>query len=319
MHEGVDRGGVEVGEAAAAIRTGYPLCMVPDLPSIASLRAFARAARTLSFKDAAAELHVSPSALSRQIQGLEERLGVALFVRRNPGLELTDAGARYLARIERVLRDLRAAGDALAPQPAGALRVSALESFSARWLVPRLPVFAAAHPDIDLEIEATLRYADFDRDAVDVAIRFGVGPWEGLHCEPIVDLQFFPVCSPVLRDGDPPLREPADLAEQVWIHVSQVPSAWADWARAVGLPDLRARREVRFDHAAIALSAAESGQGVALSTLLLCSAELAEGRLCIPFDLPVRSAATYHLVCRPESLGDARIAALRDWLVSALA
>ncbi|MDJ0853375.1 MAG: LysR substrate-binding domain-containing protein [Myxococcota bacterium] len=256
-----------------------------DLPSTASLRAFLCAARTLSFKQAAAELHVSPSALSRRIQGLEDELGVALFHRRNPGLELTEAGARYRARIEPLLRDLQRAGEALAPGRAGPLRVSALESFSARWLVPRLPELAARHPELDVELEATLRYADFERDPVDVAIRFGTGPWDGLHGEPIVDLHFFPVCSPALRDGDPPLAAPADLARHVWIHVSQVPDAWSTWARGIGQPELRGRRALVFDHVAIALSAAESGQGVALSAPLLCAAELADGRLCIPFDL----------------------------------
>jgi len=293
---------------------------MPDaLPSTASLQAFVAAARTLSFKEAAAALHVSPSALSRQIQGLEEQLGVALFVRRNPGLSLTEAGERYLATAERVLRELREASAALAPGRAGPLRVSALESFSANWLVPRLPEFHARHPGIEIELEATLRYADFDRDPVDVAIRFGVGPWAELHAEPIVDLDFFPVCSPALRDGEPGLREPGDLARHPWIHVSQVPDAWADWARAIGQPGLHGTRDLRFDHVGIALSAAASGQGVAISSPLLIGAHVQDGRLCVPFDLPVRSASTYHLVCRPESLDDPRIVALRDWLVDALA
>jgi len=289
-----------------------------ELPSITSLRAFVHAARTLSFKEAAAALHVSPSALSRQVQSLEEHLGTPLFLRTNPGLQLTEAGTRYLLVAERVLRDLQQAASSLRAASGGPLRVSALESFSAKWLVPHLPAFEAAHPQIEIELEATLRYADFTRDAVDVAIRFGVGPWEGLHAEPIVDLAYFPVCSPSLRDGDPPVRDPDDLAQHSWIHVSQVPTAWRDWARHVGRSSLRGRRDLRFDHVGIALSAAESGQGVALSTPLLCAPELADGRLCIPLDLPAPSAATYHFVCRPESLEDPRIIAFRDWLVDAL-
>jgi LysR family glycine cleavage system transcriptional activator len=293
--------------------------MADDLPSLPALRAFVHAARTLSFKEAADEIHVSPSALSRQIQALEEHLGAPLFVRKNPGLALTEAGTRYLATAERVLRDLRDAGRAVGSRDSGPLRVSALESFSAKWLVPNLPRFEALHPGVEIELEATLRYADFARDPVDLAIRFGVGPWADLHAEPIVDLHFFPVCSPALRAGDPPLREPGDLARHAWIHVSQVPDAWADWARSIGLPALRGRRDLRFDHVGLALSAAESGQGVALSPSLLCAPELADGRLCAPFDLPVRSKATYHLVCRAENLGDPRIAAFRDWLVASLA
>ncbi len=289
------------------------------LPSTTALQAFATAARRLSFKQAARELHLSPSALSRQIQGLEEQLGVQLFVRRNPGIELTRAGRRYLESVDRALAELREAATALVAD-AGPLRVSALESFSARWLVPNLPAFRAAHPGVELEIEATLEYADLRRDPIDVALRFGEGPWDGLHAEPLLDLTFFPVCSPGLRDGDPPLGEPADLAHHPWIHVTQVPDAWSVWCRKAGLPDdLRGARDVTFDHVGIALSAAESGQGVALASRPLCAADVAEGRLCIPFDLPVASAATYHLVCLPERLDDPRVGALRDWLVASLA
>jgi LysR family glycine cleavage system transcriptional activator len=292
--------------------------MAGELPSIESLRAFAEAARASSFKRAAAALHLSPSALSRQIQALEEHLGARLFLRRNPGLELTPAGSRYLETVERVLRDLEQAGRGLGER-GGPLRVSALESFSAKWLVPHLPEFGAAHPEVRIELEATLRYADFSRDPVDVAIRFGTGPWEDLHAEPIVDLDYLPVCSPDLREGDPPLRDPDDLARHTWIHVSQVPNAWRDWARHVGRPSLRGRRDLVFDHVGIALAAAESGQGVAVTSRLLCATELADGRLFAPFDLPAPSSSTYHFVCRPESLEDPRVVSFRDWLVAALA
>lgn len=293
--------------------------MSEELPPIAALRAFARSARTLSFKAAAEELHLSPSALSRQIQSLEEHLGVALFRRLNPGLELTEAGLRYVTTVDQVLKDLRAAQDSLAPKPEAALRISTLESFSAQWLIPNLPAFEKAHPEIPLEIEATLRYADFSRDPVDVAIRFGTGPWDGLHHEPLVDLSFFPVCSPALADGNPPLRTAADLAGHTLIHVSQVPEAWGSWLRGAGVPDLEPRREATYDHVGIALSAAESGQGVALSARLLCGAELAAGRLVAPLDFELLSKKTYHLVCRETSLADPRVIALRDWLVAALA
>jgi LysR family transcriptional regulator, glycine cleavage system transcriptional activator len=286
-----------------------------SLPPLASLSAFAAAARTKSFKDAARELHLSPSALSRQIAALEEHLGVALFLRLPTGLELTPAGRRYLETVSGVLAALREAQDALAPER-GPLRVSALESFCAKWMVPRLGSFRAAHPGIELEIEATLRYADFDRDPVDVAIRFGTGPWGGLHSEPIVDLLYTPVFAPALADGDPPLRSIDDLARHPWIHVSQVPDAWRDWTRAVGRADLRPPRDVSYDHVGIALSAAEAGQGVALGTNIVAARDLAEGRLCAPFPR-VPSAQTYHLVCREEGLSDPRITAFRDWLVGA--
>jgi LysR family glycine cleavage system transcriptional activator len=287
-----------------------------SLPPLASLEAFSAAARTRSFKDAARALHLSPSALSRQIAALEEHLGVSLFLRTPAGLELTPAGRRYLETVARVLAALREAQDALAPQR-GPLRVSALESFCAKWMIPRLGSFRATHPDVELEIEATLRYADFERDPVDVAIRFGTGPWHDLHSEPIVDLSFTPVFSPSLVDADPPLRTLDDLARHPWIHVTQVPDAWRDWTIAVGRPDLRPPRDVSYDHVGIALSAAEAGQGIALGTNVVASRDLEDGRLLAPFPR-VRSAQTYHLVCRAEGLADPRIAAFRDWLVAEL-
>ena len=290
-----------------------------DLPSTAALRAFATAARTGSFKQAAAELHLSPSALSRQIQSLEAQLGVSLFRRLNPGLELTARGRVYLAHVERALATLREAQDKLASDPSRPLRVSSLESFSARWLVPRLADFERAHPEITLEIEASLEYADFERDPIDVAIRFGTGPWEGLHGEPLVETDCFPVCSPGLAAGDPPLSRVEDLAAHCLIHVSQVPLAWKEWLAVAGAPDLEPTREVLYDHVGIALSAAEAGQGVALGTRLLCGSELETGRLVVPIDVVLRAEETYHLVCPEAGLSDPRVVAFRDWLVGSLA
>jgi LysR family glycine cleavage system transcriptional activator len=292
--------------------------MPEQLPPIAFLRAFSRAAQTLSFKEAAADLNLSPSAVSRQIQSLEAHLGVMLFRRLNPGLEITADGRRYLEAVNRVLGELWRAQEGFTVSPSGPLRVSALESFTESWLIPHLSDFERLHPGIELRIEATLRYADFDRDPVDVAIRFGTGPWADLHSEPIVDLTYFPVCSPMLVTGDSPLRDPGDLRSHTIIHVSQTPDAWNEWLRQAGVPELRPRRSVTYDHLAIALSAAEAGHGVALSSEFLCAQRLATGRLCAPFELRARSASTYHLVCRVEGLEDPRIVALRDWLVEAL-
>jgi len=292
--------------------------MREELPPVAFLRAFARAAETLSFKDAAADLGLSPSALSRQIQALEAHLGVGLFRRLNPGLEITDDGRRYLASVNRALAELRRGQAALAPRT-GPLRVSALESFTESWLIPHLAEFEHAYPGIELQVEATLRYADFTRDPVDVAIRFGTGPWPDLHSEPIVDMAYFPVCSPALLQGDAPLSAPAELRSHTLIHVSQTPDAWRGWLRHAGLADVQPAREITYDHLSIALSAAEVGRGVALASPFLCEQRVAAGRLCIPFGLRAPSPTTYHLVCRPEGLDDPRITAFRDWLVGALA
>jgi LysR family glycine cleavage system transcriptional activator len=288
------------------------------LPSIASLIAFEHAARELSFKRAAECCHVSPSALSRQMKALEDELGCALFRRGNPGLTLTREGARYLDGVRRALDQLRAAQRELAAR-SGPLRISALESFSEQWLIPHLPEFAKLHPGIEIELEATLRYADFDREPVDAAIRFGLGGWGELHSEPLLELQVVAVCSPELLRREPKLSEPAHLSEHTLIHLAQVPDAWPSWLARVGVPQLQGSRALRFDHVALALSAAEFGQGVALCPLLLCERKLAEGKLCRPFEHVISLPSTYHFVCRAESLSDPRIVGLRDWLVDALA
>lgn len=293
--------------------------MREEFPPLPFLQAFAKAADTLSFKDAADALHLSPSALTRRIQALEEQIGATLFRRLNPGLELTPEGIRYHESVRRVLAEMRRAQQSLMPAASEPLRISALASFTESWLVPRLPEFEALHPGIELQVTATLAYADFDHDPVDVAIRFGTGPWEGLHGEPLLDLVYLPVCSPLLLHGDNALRTPADLAAHALIRVSQVPEAWPAWLKRAGVEALTPRKTVTYDHLAIALSAAESAQGVALCAPFLCAQRLASGKLCVPFDIPLTSASTYHLVCRPEGLSDPRIVALRDWLVDSLA
>lgn len=296
---------------------GYARRVARRLPATQALQAFAQAARLGSFKRAAHAMHVSPSALSRQIQALEADLGVALFRRLNPGLELTDAGRKYLAVVDNVLGQLSAAQAAVCV-PSRPLRISALESFVSSWLVPNLPSFESLHPDIPLEIEATLAYADFARDPVDVAIRFGTGPWHGVHNEPLLPMTFAPACSPRLREGPIPLREPADLAAHTLIHIAQVPEAWRTWLRSVGVGDLQPRRQLTYDHVSIALSAAECGQGLVLLPDVLLSGRIPAGILCRPIDAWSTADATYHFVCRPEARNEPRVAALRDWLVAAL-
>jgi LysR family glycine cleavage system transcriptional activator len=284
---------------------------------MSSLIAFCEAAKTLSFKDAARTLQLSRSGLSRQIQALEESLGVPLFRRLNPGLELTSAGESYLAAVTTCLAELRRAQRRLAPGPApGArpLRVSAPQSFSEVWLVPNLPALARAHPDLELELEAALRDVDFMRDEVDVAVRFGGEGWGDLHAEPLRKFALFALASPALAQGELPLRTPADLAHHTLIHLTQTPTAWQEWLRALDHAELESPRALRFEHVALALSAAEAGLGVALSTELLCAERLSSGRLHKLFEAMVPSPPTYYFVCRPESLADPRVAALRSWL-----
>ncbi|HYB99822.1 MAG TPA: transcriptional regulator GcvA [Candidatus Limnocylindrales bacterium] len=287
------------------------------MPRLGALEAFEAAGRLGSFQAAASALHVTPSAISRQIQALEDDLGVPLFHRLHRGVRLTDEGAVYLREVQTALsRIVRATERLVGEEPEGRLRLSVLPSFAGNWLLPRLHRFESEHPRIAIEMRATTDYADFERDDVDAAIRFGAGPWAGLHSEPLLELRFFPVCAPEIAAA---LHEPRDLASQRLLHELHVPDAWSQWLAEAGVPDLRPRQERAFDNAQLVLDAAAAAQGVALSTHVLVHRQLAEGRLVKPFPHEALSDATYHFVCRRSDLERPAVRALARWLRDAMA
>jgi LysR family transcriptional regulator, glycine cleavage system transcriptional activator len=289
--------------------------MFEHLPSLPALRVFEAAGRLLSFKAAATELHVTPSAVSRQIRALEAELATPLFRRLTRGIALTAEGVRYHAEVSHALANLdRASGSVRAARGRRPLRLSVLPSFAGNWLVPRIPRFEAAHPGLDVEMEATTAYADFARDDVDLAIRFGRGPWPGLHAERLVEIAFFPVASPGVAQGVPGLRRRRDLARHTWLEESHVLDAWSLWLETAGVPQLEPVRRLRYDNAQLLVDAAVAGQGVALVSDLLAERYLADGRLVRPFSVSAASPYTYHLVGRSEDLDEPRIRAFRSWM-----
>ena len=308
--------GPTIGDAApygageTARRHAYtPRHAARSAADLVAARSFALAARWLSFKRAADELGLAVGAepSDPDARGAPRRDALPppqprhRAHRRRPALPRDGrAGARLLSTAQHDL--------ATRPRE---LRVSALQSFSESWLVPHLPEFERRHPGIELRIEATLRYADFARDAVDVAIRFGRGPWDGLHAEPIVDLDAFPVCGPALAAAT---RRSAGrrTSRRTLIHVAQVPDAWRDGcARPAFLTSSRAARS-RTTTVGIKLAAGGVGAGVALSTELLCESWwLHDGRSSAGRCRSARSDETYHLVCRPEPRRSAHHGAAR--------
>lgn len=283
------------------------------LPRLGALEAFEAAGRLGSFQDAAAELHVTPSAVSRQIRSLEGELGVLLFHRLHRGVRLTDEGCAYLSEVQAALARIGEATSRLVGAAGEArLRLSVLPSFAGNWLLPRLGDLERAHPGLMVEMRATTEYADFERDHVDAAIRFGTGPWPGLWSEALLELRFFPVCSPAVAAG---LHTPADLAGQRLLHESHVPDSWPEWLAAAGVPGLTGAGARTFDNAQLVLEAALASQGVALSTDILADRYLADGRLVRPFEIDAISPRTYHFVCRRSDLERPLLRAFRDWLV----
>lgn len=291
------------------------------LPPLNALRAFEAAARHLSFTRAAEELHVTPAAISHQIKGLEDDLGVPLFRRLTRALLLTDAGQAALPPLRAAFEQIEeAVALARAPARTGILTVSAAPSIAAQWLVPRLDRFRSRHPEIDVRIDATMQMVDFARDGIDLAIRYGPGRYPGCRIERLFREEVFPVCAPELHEGPPPLSEPADLRHATLLHHDfaqggDLYPCWSMWLRAAGVGDVDAGRGPRFLVASLAVQAAIAGQGVALASNVLAGDALASGRLVRPFALSLPVDFAYWVVVPERGAQQPKVQAFRDWLL----
>ena len=286
------------------------------LPALTGLQAFEAVARHQSVTRAAAELGLTQTAVSHRIGRLEAQLGRQLFLRRGRRLALSAAGRGYLPDVRRAFETLYRATDALrAEDRAGELTVSTLVSFAAKWLVPRLAAFQSAHPEIAVRILTSPLPVDFEREAVDLAVRYGDGRWPGLRADLLLREEIFPVCSPALLTGRGQLRRPAELADQTLIHNTAFPEDWPRWLSAAGQPDLTAKGDLRFDLGFAAIEAAIDGAGVAMGRRSLADYDLAKGTLVAPFNLKVPRRA-YYLVAPGRGAERPKVRIFRDWLLS---
>lgn len=288
--------------------------MRSELPPLNALRFFEAAARHLSFKQAADELGLTPSAVSYEIKRLEEFLATPLFHRLNRALVLTEDGMRYLADVRPALQRLAAATLRVRPQPprAGVLSVSVLPSFGTRCLVPNLASFRARLPGIDLRIAAGYERAVPGRGGIDCCIRYGEGGWAGVAAERLAPEAVFPVCAPALLGSAQARLTPADLVRLPLLHdVGEV--AWEEWLTSFGVEPPPPSGTI-FTESAMLLQAACDGHGVALARSVLVRADLRAGRLVRPVQeaLPVRNA--YWLVC-PQGPMTPLLERFRDWLL----
>jgi LysR family glycine cleavage system transcriptional activator len=295
--------------------------MTTRLPSLNGLRAFEAAARHLSFTNAATELNVTQTAISHQIRRLEEELGVRLFIRRNRALALTPQAAEYLPGVRAAFNDLRFATDRLLRKDNdNVLTVSTLASLAAKWLLPRLPAFQEAHPGIDVRITTSTALVDFKTGDVDAAIRYGRGHWPGLRADWLMADELFPVCSPALLTGSRPLRCPEDLAYQTLLHTSAgYNDDWRLWLTAAGLPaNISKQPGLSFDLILVTVQAAIDGLGVAMGRTSYVEADIAKGRLVVPFKITLPADAGFYLVS-PEARADSpKLSAYRKWLLASL-
>jgi LysR family transcriptional regulator, glycine cleavage system transcriptional activator len=290
------------------------------LPPLNAVRAFEAAARRGGFQAAGTELNVSANAVGRLVKVLEDYLGIALFRRLPRGVALTEAGRSYLNRVKALLDQLaEATTDLQQLENSKVLTVSAMPSFVARWLVPRLGRLTGRHPDLDVRLLASVPPADFRREEVDVAIRLGPGIYEGLRSDLLMREEFYPVCSPVLLSRKPHLRVPSELARHVLLHDEwehRIPDQldWARWLAAIGVTGVDAKRGLRFSFSHMTLQAAAAGQGVALASSALIADDLSTGRLVRPFqDLAVRGPYGFFIVCPETSADREKVVAFRNW------
>ncbi|MGB9369725.1 MAG: transcriptional regulator GcvA [Xanthobacteraceae bacterium] len=293
------------------------------MPPLNALRAFEAAARHLSLTKAAAELSVTAGALSHQIRGLEDLLGVKLFERGVRSIALTAAGRRLYPGLQTGFVHLR---DAVAGLSAAGeermLVISTPPGLTSKWLAPRLYRFAAENPEIDTRITSSMAAANFITDGVDVAVRNM--PMDAAHdpallVEPLLELCLTPVCSPKLLKVHGPFRKPDALARLALIHddtmVNRVSvPTWIDWFAAAGVKDADVSRGLRFNGADHALDATVEGGGVLLAHDVLAYDDLRTGRLVIPFALTLRTGRAYNFVCPKQDRDRPAVQAFRNWL-----
>ncbi len=295
--------------------------MTRRLYPLNALRAFEAAARHLSFVKAADELHVTPAAISHQVKGLEDFLGLQLFRRLPRGLLLTEAGQLFLPELREGFARLDSAIERVCEiDMRGPLMISVAPAFAAKWLVPRLELFGTANPDIDVRISASLAVIDFQRDSFDAAIRLGRGKYPGLTSTRLFDESVTPMCSPRLLEGDHPLQTPDDLRHHVLLHDDSLgfdaaAPNWVTWLEAAGVSRISAGRGPHFSHPDHSLQAAIDCAGVVLGWRYLAAADLAAGRLIAPFDLALPMGLGFYLVCPEAHVDRPKVVIFREWLL----
>lgn len=286
------------------------------LPPLTALRAFEAAARHMSFAMAAAELNVTPAALSFQIKSLEDHLGQPVFHRLNRAVELTKVGQLLAPATSQGFASLNAAWRTAQRQAdTHSLTITAGPAFTAKWLAPRMFDFAQSHPEIELRFSATLRLVDFERDDVDVAIRFGEGPDDGLFSRDIIEEWMTPMMAPEMAEK---IQTPNDLHTATLLHqddfafIKQT-SNWTTWFRAqgLGLPPEGGPRFSQSDHA---LDSAIAGTGVVLGRYSLAERALRDRQLVAPFPLAVAVTARYRVVCPSGAENRPQIKAFLEWI-----
>jgi LysR family transcriptional regulator, glycine cleavage system transcriptional activator len=293
------------------------------MPPLSALRAFEAAARHLSLMQAARELNVTAGALSHQIRGLEDFLGVKLFERRVRSIALTAAGKQLYPGLQTGFGHIReAVGSLDTSHAAHVLVVSTSPGLTSKWLAPRLYRFGASHPDIDVRISSSAANANFATDGIDLAVRnmpVSPVPDPALEIEKLADVTYIPVCHPRLLEKHGPVKNAQALARLPLIHDESLLARgaspnWSNWFKAAGVDNIDLRRGLRFNSSDHALDAAGEGAGVLLTHDILAYDDLRTGRLVIPVKLAVASGRTFYLVWLKGSKPTKAMEAFQRWI-----
>ncbi len=290
------------------------------LPPANSLVIFEAAGRLLNFTHAGAELALTQSAVSRQVQLLEEHLGAPLFQRQGRRLELTRDGMRLHRAVSMGLEHIAGiAVDIRQHRGDGELTVATSVTFASYWLMARLSKFRAAHPAVELRLVASTRIPDLTAAGVDLAIRYGAGHWPGLTATRMFDNEIWPVCAPSYLADRKPLAGVSDLLDETLLHLGQFDRNWVTWPAFLasqGVTASPSRRGLEFDNYLVLLQAAIRGEGVALCGGRLAEDFIARGDLVRPIEATLRSERAFYLLY-PDSAPLSEAAGLfRDWLVA---
>ena len=286
------------------------------LPPVSDLLAFEAAARHTSMSRAAEELHLTQSAVSRQIRQLEAQLGMALFHPVRQRVVLTDSGRVYAADVRTVLQQLSGATQKAMTwtDGGGMLNLAVLPTLGTRWLIPRLGDFSARYPNVTVNMAARSEPFDFSLVPLDAAIHFGAPHWAGAVCEYLMHEQVVPLCSPGYR-AQHGITQLQDLAKVVLLQQTTRPTQWADWLEQVGAEGVHALRGPRFEQFAMIAQAAVSGLGAALLPRFLVETEIASGALVELFPQALTSTDAYYLVYPESRAQTPLVRAFRDWIL----
>lgn len=293
--------------------------MTVRYPSMSSLRALEAAARHLNYTHAAEDLFVTQSAISHQIKHIEELWGIRLFERRGRHLVLTEEGHALVPIVREFIRRLTSTlEDLKEPQPAlSALRVTLLQSFAFKWLVPRLGHFNHEYPEIDIWISTSDELVDFDSENADVGIRLGYGNWRNLYEELLLQEYVFPVCSPHFLEEYGKPESPEDLLSLPLLRRNAIDilQRWRDWFRDAGVTVRKMPKGTQFPQTSLAIQAAIDDQGVALARSAHVLDDIKAGRLVKLFpEVKSKSNLSYFFVCTSGRESEPQIKAFRGWL-----